>query len=106
MKRNAGAVLPTTNPKKKKKVNMWSQAMVRLWHDKLAMVGLIGILLLVLMSICAPLIAPYSPTEMDLKAINAGPTSVHWFGTDGLGRDILSRFLPPASARSRPWCWA
>lgn len=79
--------------KKKKKVGMWSQAMVRLWHDKLAMVGVFGLLVMLLICVCAPIIAPYSATEMDLKAINATPSAAHWFGTDALGRDILSRLL-------------
>lgn len=96
MKHEKETVLPTANrqtKKKKKKVNMWSQAMVRLWHDKLAMVGVFGIAILILISIAAPLIAPYTPTEMDLKAINATPSAAHLFGTDGLGRDIFSRLI-------------
>lgn len=94
MKRETGKIPSNTNRKpKKKKVNMWSQAMERLVHDRIAMVGVIGIAILVLISVCAPLIAPYSPTEMDLKALNSGPSAEHWFGTDGLGRDILSRLI-------------
>lgn len=96
MKSKTEKVLPTNTPqvkKKKKKVNMWSEAFVRLWHDKLAMVGVFGILALVLISIFAPLLAPYSPTEMDYAALKAGPSAAHWFGTDDLGRDILSRLI-------------
>lgn len=94
MKHEAGTVLSTTKRKvKKKKVNMWSQAIVRLAHDKLAMVGAVGIVILIIISVFAPLLAPYSPTEMDLKALNATPSAAHWFGTDGLGRDILSRLI-------------
>lgn len=95
MKSKTEKVLPTENPqvKKKKKVNMWSEAVVRLWHDKLAMVGVFGILVLILISIFAPLLAPYSPTEMDYAALKAGPSSAHLFGTDQLGRDILSRLI-------------
>lgn len=94
MKNETEKVLPNTDrKKKKKKVNMWSQAMVRLWHDKMAMVGVFGIAALILLSVLAPVIAPYSPTEMDLMALNATPSAAHWFGTDGLGRDILSRLL-------------
>lgn len=96
MKNKTATVVPVENnpvKKKKKKVNMWSQAMGRLWHDKLAMVGVIGLLVLILISICAKWIAPYSPTEMDLKAINQTPSLAHLFGTDALGRDILSRLI-------------
>lgn len=96
MKHETKAVLPTTNPqakKKKKRVSMWSQAVERLLHDKMGMIGLIGILFLVLVSAFAPLLAPYSPTELDLGAINASASAEHWFGTDQLGRDIFSRLL-------------
>jgi len=40
-----------------------------------------------------PYIAPYSPTEVGLDQFNQSPNSVHWLGTDHLGRDVLSRFL-------------
>ncbi|MDR1801251.1 MAG: ABC transporter permease [Lachnospiraceae bacterium] len=95
MSPNSKTILPEKNQvrKKRKKQGMWSQAVVRLFHDKLGMVGLIGILALVLISVCAPLIAPFSPTEMDLKFINAAPSLAHPFGTDALGRDILSRLI-------------
>lgn len=79
--------------KKKKKVSMWSQAMERMWHDKLAMVGVFGLLAVVLLCVLAPVIAPYSATEMDYLSINQPPSAAHWFGTDSLGRDILSRLL-------------
>lgn len=42
-------------------------------------------------SLGAPLWAPYGPLEMDLKAINQGPSVAHWLGTDNLGRDVLVR---------------
>lgn len=97
MKNKTETVIPAENnmvkKAKKKKTGMWSQAMVRLWHDKLAMVGVIGLLVLILLSIFAKWIAPYSPTEMDLKAINQTPSLNHLFGTDSLGRDILSRLM-------------
>jgi len=41
----------------------------------------------------APWIAPAAPTDMALTAINQGPSTAHWFGTDQYGRDILSRVL-------------
>ena len=59
-------------------------------------VGLIaGILVLayVLGAVLAPLIAPYSPAATDLAARLAPPSRLHWFGTDALGRDVLSRTI-------------
>ncbi|MGA9865143.1 MAG: ABC transporter permease [Acetobacteraceae bacterium] len=44
-------------------------------------------------SLCGPAIAPYDPTAQDLLALLAPPSLAHWFGTDELGRDILSRVL-------------
>ncbi len=61
--------------------------------NHLALGGLIVVLLLVLLSLAAPLIAPYNPYEQDLGDRLAAPSAAHWFGTDGLGRDVLSRLL-------------
>lgn len=77
----------------KKRKSGFSQIMKRLRKNKTAMFGLIVILLLILLAIFAPLIAPYDPTFMDYSAINATPSQAHWFGCDNLGRDILSRLL-------------
>jgi peptide/nickel transport system permease protein len=44
-------------------------------------------------AIGAPLIAPYGPSSMDLAARLAPPSAAHWFGTDALGRDVLSRTI-------------
>ena len=41
----------------------------------------------------APLIAPYDPDEVDFLAFYGGPSAAHWLGTDGLGRDTLSRMI-------------
>ena len=46
-----------------------------------------------LAAILAPLIAPYPPDQVDLGAVHAGPSAVHWLGTDALGRDLLSRLI-------------
>jgi peptide/nickel transport system permease protein len=49
--------------------------------------------LVALAVIAAPLLAPFPPDQVDLSAAYAGPSSVHPLGTDGSGRDILSRLL-------------
>jgi peptide/nickel transport system permease protein len=46
-----------------------------------------------LMTICAPLIAPYNPDAYDLAAILQAPGQLHLFGTDEIGRDVLSRVI-------------
>ena len=62
-------------------------------RHRLAACGLIVILLFCAMAVLAPWIAPYSPYEQDLYAVLSGPSAAHWFGTDNLGRDLLSRTI-------------
>lgn len=62
-------------------------------ENRLAVLGLIIILGLVLTALLAPLLAPYAPNVPDLEHRLESMSSAHWFGTDQLGRDILSRIL-------------
>ena len=55
--------------------------------------GLALAVLLVILALVAPWIAPSDPTVQNLPARLAGPSAAHWMGTDELGRDILSRVL-------------
>jgi peptide/nickel transport system permease protein len=64
----------------------------RFKRNKLAVAGSIILLILILMAILAPLIAPYDPYYMD-SAILEAPSSAHWMGTDNMGRDIFSRII-------------
>jgi peptide/nickel transport system permease protein len=61
--------------------------------NPLALAGFIIIVLIFILAMLAPLIAPYDPNEINVKAILLGPSMQHWMGTDGLGRDVLSRML-------------
>jgi peptide/nickel transport system permease protein len=45
------------------------------------------------MAVLAPLIAPYAPDAVDLAVRRQAPSLTHWFGTDDLGRDVLTRVL-------------
>lgn len=51
------------------------------------------VLLLILIVILAPVISPYNPLEAVMKDANQAPSAAHLFGTDKLGRDVLSRIL-------------
>ena len=61
--------------------------------NKLAVIGGILVLLVFILSIFAPLVAPYNPSTIDIKNILVGPSFSHPLGTDDLGRDVLSRML-------------
>ncbi|MGX9142201.1 nickel transporter permease [Mesorhizobium sp. 128a] len=62
--------------------------------NRLAFLGLLIIIALLVVAAFADVLAPYSPTIGDLKnARLSAPSSAHWFGTDDLGRDIYSRIL-------------
>jgi peptide/nickel transport system permease protein len=50
-------------------------------------------MLIVVCAILGPLIAPYDPLASDTAATLRAPSAAHWFGTDQLGRDILSRVM-------------
>ncbi len=61
--------------------------------NPLAMAGFIIIVSIFILAILAPWIAPYDPDAINVKAILISPSGQHWMGTDGLGRDVLSRML-------------
>jgi peptide/nickel transport system permease protein len=64
----------------------------RFFRHRLAVAALIVLALLGLIALFAPQIAPYSPTQQSLDILQR-PNGKHWFGTDELGRDTLSRLL-------------
>jgi len=62
-------------------------------HQPLAIAGLLLLVLFVMCALFAPWLAPADPAALDLNARLAPPSHTHWFGTDELGRDILSRVV-------------
>lgn len=48
---------------------------------------------LIAFAIAAPIVAPYVPDQLDLTHVREAPSGAHWFGTDELGRDVLTRVL-------------
>jgi oligopeptide transport system permease protein len=82
---------------------LWSDAFGRLRKNRLAILGLILVLLLLFVGVFGPLLAPWPYQAQDLKAVFAGGggplppgTPGHPLGTDQLGRDLLSRLLDGA----------
>ena len=65
----------------------------RFLKNKRAMAALIVFLIIVVVAIIGPMVLPYSYDGMDTSAMNQGPSSAHWFGTDRMGRDIFTRVL-------------
>ncbi len=70
-----------------------NRALRKLLNNRLAIVGGIVFLIIILACILAPLFTAYSPKMVDMKSILRAPSSEHWFGTDKIGRDIFSRVL-------------
>ena len=62
-------------------------------RQPLAVCGLLLIALFFVLAVGAPLLSPYSPSAIDLAHRLTAPSRAHWFGTDELGRDILSRII-------------
>lgn len=72
----------------------WRSAILRtLWRDGWTVFGGIVVVAFILMAIFAPWIAPEEPTRGSILTRLQGPSAEHWFGTDGLGRDLFSRIV-------------
>ncbi len=66
--------------------------------DPTTVIGILVVLLVVVVAVFAPLLSPFEMNKMDFLAILQGPSADHWFGTDELGRDLLSRLMYGARA--------
>jgi len=73
--------------------SLWQDALRRLIQNRAAMIGGITILVLIILAIFAPWIAPYSYSYQNLDIGASPPSAEHLLGTDVLGRDLLSRLL-------------
>jgi peptide/nickel transport system permease protein len=76
----------------------WRRAVRRLARRRGAMAGAAVVVFFVLVAVAAPLIAPYDPTGTSWSAVRKPPSFEHWFGTDEIGRDVLSRVIFGARA--------
>ncbi|MBY0612380.1 MAG: ABC transporter permease [Beijerinckiaceae bacterium] len=65
----------------------------RLKKRRGAMFGLIVIVALIALAICADLVSPHDPIKQSYSAVRKAPSLQHWFGTDELGRDVLARII-------------
>ena len=68
-------------------------ALARFSHNKIAILGLVLMVVIVLTAVFAKQISSYDPLKFDSKNRLAAPTSEHWFGTDAMGRDVYTRIM-------------
>ncbi|MGN1022350.1 MAG: ABC transporter permease [Lachnospiraceae bacterium] len=71
----------------------WDKFKILCSENKLAAASAVIILVIALMAIFAPVVAPYDPTKQDLLHRLEGMSAAHIFGTDQLGRDVFSRMI-------------
>jgi peptide/nickel transport system permease protein len=66
---------------------------LRVRRHALLAVGLFLVSIVLLSALMAPLIAPFSPYDLEVSRMLKGPSLIHWLGTDEVGRDVLSRTI-------------
>ncbi len=71
----------------------WKLMVRKFKKNKVAKVGLVIFIIMVLSALLAPVLTPYDPYEMDFSIINQPPSKEHLLGTDEVGRDYLTRIL-------------
>src|SRR5580704_12057528 len=74
------------------------RALRRLYKRKGAVIGLVAIATFILLAVFAPQVTPYDPIATSWTLVRKAPSAQHWFGTDDLGRDILTRVIFGARA--------
>ncbi len=71
----------------------FQQVLKRFNARKSSVISLFIIISLILLSFAGPIFLPYSPDEINVDAILLPPSTLHWFGTDALGRDVFTRIV-------------
>ena len=73
--------------------SLWRDAWRRMLRNKFAVVSMIYVAVLIAVALFANVVAPFPYEQQDLDHTDEGPTTLHVFGTDGLGRDMFSRMV-------------
>ena len=73
--------------------SLWLDAWIKLRKNRMALFGFAVLLVLCVVSLLTPWIAPYSYEEQDLMLGATPPSAAHWLGTDIFGRDMLTRIM-------------
>jgi oligopeptide transport system permease protein len=76
-----------------KGTSLWSSSWYRLKQNRLPMAGLVILVVMILVSLLTPWLAPYSYEAQDLDLGPAPPSAEHLLGTDTFGRDMLTRIM-------------
>lgn len=71
----------------------WMRAWERFRHNGAALAGLAILAPILIAVLSYPLWWSFSPNDINLRALNHPPSITHWFGTDGVGRDVLARLM-------------
>ncbi|GKX58413.1 glutathione ABC transporter permease GsiD [Leminorella grimontii] len=72
----------------------WSEFWRKFRKQHVAVAAGVFVLLLVIIAVLSPWLTPFDPENyFDYERLNEGPSALHWFGVDSLGRDILSRII-------------
>lgn len=71
----------------------WRRAWSRFQGNRAALAGLAILVPLLVLILAGPYLYGIAPNAIDLRALNAPPSAKHWFGTDGVGRDVLARLI-------------
>ncbi|MDR0267547.1 oligopeptide ABC transporter permease [Paenibacillus sp.] len=76
-----------------KSSSLFRQSMRRLIKNKLAITGLIVVIIMFLACFVGPFFSPFTDNKVNMAMMNKAPSLKHWLGTDALGRDVLTRVL-------------
>ncbi|WP_078382078.1 ABC transporter permease [Sutcliffiella halmapala] len=77
--------------KPKPSLPLWKESIIKITKNKLALVGLLLLMIIMGLALVGPQLVPFTPNEQTLTNANLAPSSTHWFGTDDLGRDVWAR---------------
>jgi oligopeptide transport system permease protein len=84
-------VTPGRSATRRKRAGFWRDALRRFVSNKGALIGFILLLMIIVLTVAAPMVSPHDPYEQNLVEQNRPPDGSHYFGTDQFGRDLWTR---------------
>ncbi|SAL34856.1 ABC transporter permease [Caballeronia humi] len=92
------ATLPVTDAAVEKLPRRRRRGLAKFMKNRAAVAGALIVVFVVVIALLAPWLAPYDPIQASFMTVRKAPDAAHWFGTDELGRDVLSRMIWGARA--------